>query len=379
MKKYVVIKQALLDRIADGKYGESVPVPPEKTLAAEFRVAHMTVRRALQDLVEHGILVRRPGRGHGTFVRGEPASAPQRAAARRSIAKVGLVHDPAWRNMRRAPVFFRLLLEVQGELAREGVSLEFLPKFPEHVTAAGVLDLLSRSRCEALLVITWTWDAGILSAVQAAGIPVVAVGPFLDLMPVSSVSPNDYQGAYLATKHLQDLGHERVAFVGHLRPYKTTTDRMAGWAAAMKIPSFQAAEEWAYWVENREPKEVAAGLAAEFGRRRPPTAILARDGWTAAAVLGALSQIGLSCPADVSVACVGRFFEGAVDMPRMTAAETEEGAVGKTVLWLVQHLAANPGTPPVALGVAMRVTEGETTRAFSGSGRRASPARRVRG
>lgn len=379
MKKYAAIKQALLDRIAHGAYGESARIPPEKALAEEFRVAHMTVRRALQDLVDRGILVRRPGRGHGTFVRGEPASAPRRADAGRPIQKIGLVHDPEWRNMRRAPVFFRLLLEVQGELAREGVSLEFLPKLPEKVTASGVLDLLARSRCEAMLVVTWTGDAGILSAVQAAGVPVVAIGPFLDLMPISSVSPNDYQGAFLATEHLLTLGHEKVAFVGYGRPYKTTTDRLAGWAAAMKHPSFKAAEEWTYWGESREPKEVAAGLAAEFRRRPPPSAILARDGWTAAAVLGALKAIGLSCPADVSVACVGRFFEGAVDMPRMTAAETEEGAVGKAVLWLIRQQAADPGAGPIALGVAMRVTVGETTRPVSPSVRPLTSGRRRRG
>ena len=73
--KYQMVKQALMDRIAGRRYSAELAVPPEKVLAKELGVAPMTARRALQELVHEGVLVRERGRGRGTFVRQGPARA----------------------------------------------------------------------------------------------------------------------------------------------------------------------------------------------------------------------------------------------------------------------------------------------------------------
>ena len=67
--KYLDIKRRIRGRIARGEYGGEVPVPSEPSLAAELRAAPMTVRRAIEELVDEGVLVRQRGRGKGTFVR----------------------------------------------------------------------------------------------------------------------------------------------------------------------------------------------------------------------------------------------------------------------------------------------------------------------
>ncbi|TDR73604.1 histidine utilization repressor [Paludibacterium purpuratum] len=64
--RYQQIKQDLLDRIAAGEWAVGEAIPPEQTLARDFGVARMTVNRALQDLTQAGVLVRR--RGSGTYV-----------------------------------------------------------------------------------------------------------------------------------------------------------------------------------------------------------------------------------------------------------------------------------------------------------------------
>jgi GntR family transcriptional regulator len=54
---------ALRDQIADGRLGDGDSLPGEQQLAQSFGVSRVTVRRALQALVEAGLVVRRAGSG----------------------------------------------------------------------------------------------------------------------------------------------------------------------------------------------------------------------------------------------------------------------------------------------------------------------------
>ena len=62
--KYHSIRDEILDLIAELNVGDALP--PERTLAPQFGVSRMTLRRAVEELVREGRLVRR--HGAGTFV-----------------------------------------------------------------------------------------------------------------------------------------------------------------------------------------------------------------------------------------------------------------------------------------------------------------------
>jgi len=61
------VREEVRDRIRDGRFSEGVQLPPEVELATSFGVSRTTVREALLQLEQEGLLIRR--HGHGTFVR----------------------------------------------------------------------------------------------------------------------------------------------------------------------------------------------------------------------------------------------------------------------------------------------------------------------
>ena len=63
---YYQVKRRLRDRITSGRYPAGAQIPPEGTLEREFGVSRTTVRKAVEELVDEGFLLRR--RGVGTFV-----------------------------------------------------------------------------------------------------------------------------------------------------------------------------------------------------------------------------------------------------------------------------------------------------------------------
>jgi DNA-binding FadR family transcriptional regulator len=78
-------------------------LPRDEELATAFGVAPITVRRALRQLCEEGILVRRRGRGGGTFVAADP---PRSQLHRYEVERARLSRE-IW-----ALLDYRLVLEV---------------------------------------------------------------------------------------------------------------------------------------------------------------------------------------------------------------------------------------------------------------------------
>lgn len=367
LPKYLLIKQALMERIARKEYAGSIPVPPEKELAAELGAAPMTVRRAIGELVDEGVLVRQRGRGKGTFVREERGVPYLARGANGKLRRMGVLHRQDWEALRASPVYFLTFMDIQAECARNGVGLEFLPHGDGlHEGAAGIRRLAESSGSQILVVLDW-WQSEDLLEVQAGGLPVIVPGPFQETVPLSSVCPNDYQGAYAATRYLLELGHERVALVGSRKEIKTTTDRAAGWLAAVGMQSedaaglvYRAGRSGARSGQSFE--EVVGDLVEQFGQRPPPSAVFARDGFFAYAAMRALEKTGRSCPQDTSMTCIGTYYEKSLGLPRMTAAQLAEGALGRSVVRLAQDLVSGRQDAPAGMVLPMQVVEGESTR-----------------
>lgn len=63
---YYQIKEDLMRKMENGTFNVGDQLPPENQLVQEYGVSRPTVRQAIAELVQEGILVR--GRGRGTFV-----------------------------------------------------------------------------------------------------------------------------------------------------------------------------------------------------------------------------------------------------------------------------------------------------------------------
>lgn len=70
--KYSTVKRAVLGRIRSREYGMNERIPSEAELAEMYRVSRITVRKAIDDLVNDGFLYRIQGKG--TYVRNDEVS-----------------------------------------------------------------------------------------------------------------------------------------------------------------------------------------------------------------------------------------------------------------------------------------------------------------
>jgi GntR family transcriptional regulator len=85
---YLQLQQLIRDAIGGEVIVRGDAIPAERDLAVEYGVSRITVRKAIEGLVEEGLLTRR--RGAGTFVAGKLSSFTEDMIAR------GLVPSSSW-------------------------------------------------------------------------------------------------------------------------------------------------------------------------------------------------------------------------------------------------------------------------------------------
>lgn len=90
---YRQVADNLLSRIQAGEWQENDKLPSEFMLIQEFNVSRITIRAALSELVDNGVLIRSHGRG--TFV------APRKEKLRAAPAMSALRARAPWKGKKR--------------------------------------------------------------------------------------------------------------------------------------------------------------------------------------------------------------------------------------------------------------------------------------
>ncbi len=162
-----------------------------------------------------------------------------------------------------------------------------------HRLPGGLDGLLSISLCPS--------DAD-LERFAAAGMPVVLVDHPHDRIP--AVHIDDAAGGRLATEHLLELGHSRIAFVGDLEHnyhgFTSSAMRRIGYEQALAAAGIVLDPRLVCRAAHgREP---AAALARDLlVSPQRPSAIFAASDTQAVGVLEAAEALGLKVPDDLSV------------------------------------------------------------------------------
>jgi DNA-binding LacI/PurR family transcriptional regulator len=122
--------------------------------------------------------------------------------------------------------------------------------------------------------------------------------------PWPCITTNDVEGGYLAAKHLLDLGHQRIAYVGDTfvedYTHNNSRDRFTGFKKALSEAGLSLSDD--YVRLGKFDYDVAKHNAAKlFKLKTPPTAIFAMSDIQALGCIAAAKEASLSVPEDVSV------------------------------------------------------------------------------
>lgn len=161
-----------------------------------------------------------------------------------------------------------------------------------------------RDRTDGVLIISLSLHSEEVATLQSTGVPVVLIDACADELP--SVLIDDVRGGELATRHLIELGHRRIAFIGDADDelqafnFTSTHNRLQGYLKALEAYGITPRPE--YQRFGRHGRYKARRLACELLQLpESPTAIFAASDTQAMGVLEAARDLQISVPAMLSV------------------------------------------------------------------------------
>lgn len=202
--------------------------------------------------------------------------------------------------------FARLISGVERVLREAGMSMLLYNLGDDPGRARFFAGLPLRRRVDAVLVLSLPLRESERELLQGLGTPVVTIGT--EEPGADSVGIDDHGAAVTAMRHLVQLGHREIAFIGESAPIPL------GFTAPLRrLAAYREVYHGVCREDGRVPDpafETGGGftltggeraMGSLLGLRRRPTAVFAASDEMAFGALRTLRQAGLRVPADVSV------------------------------------------------------------------------------
>lgn len=139
------------------------------------------------------------------------------------------------------------------------------------------------------------------------GMPMIVVGRQFNHPRVDYVTADHWRGAYEAVEHLISLGHENIGFIGVSLVNGAGLRRFRGYLDALRDNGLPVKGKLIVGPDRVTGPDYSTqddgydAMKRLLGQRKRPTAILARNDFTAMGAMYAIRDAGLSVPDDIAI------------------------------------------------------------------------------
>jgi LacI family transcriptional regulator len=157
---------------------------------------------------------------------------------------------------------------------------------------------------------------------------VVAVDPHTGPSELPTVDSDNLRGARLATRHLLELGHRRIALLSGRPDLQSARLREQGYRSELEAAGVPVDETFIR-VGGYDLERSTGEARALLGAADRPTAIFGANDVSAIAAVNVAGQLGLRVPEDLSVVGFDNVPEAALASPPLTTVEQPIREMGR--------------------------------------------------
>jgi DNA-binding LacI/PurR family transcriptional regulator len=300
-----------------------------KDIARQAGVAHTTVSRALRDSPLISAKTTERIKTIAEELGYHPSVAARSLKTNRSQALgviVSNIADP----------FFSEILQGIDDIAQErGYSLFIAAAQHDWAREKGIVHTMREHRVDGVIICSTPFSTFQSQQLVESGIPIVVVNNQAVEEYRYSIYHDDVDGGRQITRHLIDLGHTSIAFLGNSFSQRATTARLSGFKQEMEAAGLFIPEEYIHHEAGGEPANGIAGLDYFLDSSEFPTAIICFNDMMAIGVLKGLQQAHIDVPERCSVTGFDNITFSAYTNPTLTTFDQPKRYLGEEAARLI--------------------------------------------
>jgi GntR family transcriptional regulator, arabinose operon transcriptional repressor len=293
--KYQQIFDILKADILANKYFPRQRLPSEAAFMEQFGASRITVVRALKELQHEGLIERRAG--SGTYV----IEAQQKSTS--------LIFGLLIPNLSETEIFGPICQSIADSLQtrKHGLLWGNMKASDQATQSLKICEHYINQKVAGVFFAPLELsphndeiNREVVKILGTALIPIVLLDrcflPYPQRSSYDLVSVDHRRAGYQITKHLIDLGCQKIAFVAHANSASTIEARLAGYQEALLKAGHKLVPELIQRLSNDRLDEI--GLLMQQGK---PDAVVCANDRTAGQVMRKLLELGYKIPQDVQI------------------------------------------------------------------------------
>ena len=293
-----------------------------KDIAKKAGVSHTTVSRALNgnhSIPERTTLVIREIAKEMGYL---PSAAARGLKTKKSNA-VGVIVSRI-----DNPYFGEILQGIEEVLQQTGYSLFIASSHLDFSSEKNIVQAFAEHRVDGVIICSVTFKPSHASLLKQYGMPIVVINNQSQEEYQCSIAHDDVDGARSITRHLLQLGHERIAYIGNLQAERVNEDRLLGYKAEIQKAGLEVDDALIVNCEGSEIENGMQGMTQLLASDKQPTAVFCFNDLMAIGALTILNQRNIAVPDEISVAGFDNIAYSAFTHPPLTTFDQPKRVIG---------------------------------------------------
>ena len=242
------------------------------------------------------------------------------------------------------PFFTSIVRGIEDEGSEHGFRVVLCNSDEDPRKEAGYIDVAIAERMAGVVIAVASTRASRLEPLQDAGIPVVAVDRRPSGRTIDCVLVDNERGAADATRHLVEVGAQRIACITGPPRLSTATERLSGYRKALRQAGRSPDPSLVVRTDFRETGGYKA-MRELCGLSDPPDAVLVANNLMTVGALEALRDQGLSVPGEMRVVGFDDAPWAKLLQPSLTVVAQPTYEIGRRSAELLVSARADPSRP----------------------------------
>jgi LacI family transcriptional regulator len=198
------------------------------------------------------------------------------------------------------PFFAEISRSIEDEAFNKGYSVFLCNTELDTQRELFYVDVLSKKQVDGIIFVAAGDQADSLDFLAREGMPVVMIDRNLPNVQVDAVLPDHQLGGFLATRHLLQLGHKRIACIAGPSSITPSAERITGYRSALEQANTPYDEKLV--IRGDYHPQSGMDITRAILQMDPrPTAIFALNDLMALGALRGAAEAGCSVPGDLAV------------------------------------------------------------------------------